>query len=203
MLSVVNISKSYGDTAVLTSATLKVEKQEIVALLGPSGSGKSTLLRLIAGLESLDSGEIILDGTNLAEIPPEMRGVGMVFQSLALFPHFDVAGNIGYGLAKGQDLNRVDQMLETVGLKQFGRRRIDSLSGGEAQRVALARSLIAEPKLMLLDEPLSSLDSGLKHGLASTVRNILKSAGIPAIHVTHDLVIAEVLADRVLRIDEL
>jgi ABC-type Fe3+/spermidine/putrescine transport system ATPase subunit len=203
MLSVDSISKSFGQVNVLDNVSLNVKKGEIVALLGPSGSGKSTLLRIIAGLETADQGIVSLDGQDLTNIPPESRGIGMVFQSLALFPHLDVAGNVRYGLNKGENLSLVDIMLETVGLSGFGGRRIDSLSGGEAQRVALARSLIAKPYLMLLDEPLSSLDSDLKNDLATAVRTILKSTKTPAIHVTHDVTIAEILADRVLKIAEL
>ncbi len=203
MLTMTGISKSYGETLVLNRASLVVEEDEIVALLGPSGSGKTTLLRLIAGLEVLDEGRLELAGEDITELVPEARGIGMVFQSLALFPHLDVAGNLRFGLPKRGDESRIDAMLDTVGLSGFGPRRIDSLSGGEAQRVALARSLIAAPRLMLLDEPLSSLDSELKSGLAMAVRDILKSAGIPAIHVTHDEVIAGLLADRVVRISDL
>jgi len=200
MLSLKGISKSF-DGPVLVDFDLEVAAGEIVALLGPSGSGKTTILRIVAGLESPDEGEVIFAGKDITSLAPEARGIGMVFQRLALFPHLDVAGNLRFGLADPSDEHRIEEMLDLVGLAGFGSRRIETLSGGEAQRVALARSLIAQPRMLLLDEPLSSLDADLKEHLANEVRRILKSLDIPAIHVTHDPVIADRLADRIVRLD--
>ena len=199
MLELRGICKAF-DEPVLTDFDLDVGEGEIVALLGPSGSGKSTVLRIITGLETADAGSVTFQGRDLADIPPEGRGIGMVFQRRALFPHLDVAGNLRFGLARDGDESRIDEMLDLVGLDGFGGRRIETLSGGEAQRVALARSLIAEPRMLLLDEPLSSLDADLKESLADEVRRVLKTLGIPAIHVTHDSALAARLADRIVHL---
>ena len=201
MLSRENITKSY-DSLVLSNFNLIVDSNEIVALLGPSGSGKSTLLRIICGLEKSDSGKILFNGVDLEEMPPEKRGIGMVFQNLALFPHLNVHDNIKFGLPVNNSINKISEILELVGLKDFGSRKIQTLSGGESQRVALARSLIAEPKMILLDEPLSSLDSSIKESLSLEVRKMIKSLSIPAIYVTHDPQIAERMADRIVYLDE-
>lgn len=201
MLSCENITKSY-DSLVLSNFNLIVDSNEIVALLGPSGSGKSTLLRIICGLEESDSGKILFNGVDLEEMPPEKRGIGMVFQNLALFPHLNVHDNIKFGLPVNNSINKISEILELVGLKDFGSRKIQTLSGGESQRVALARSLIAEPKMILLDEPLSSLDSSIKESLSLEVRKMIKSLSIPAIYVTHDPQIAERMADRIVYLDE-
>ena len=201
MLSCENITKSY-DSLVLSNFNLIVDSNEIVALLGPSGSGKSTLLRIICGLEKSDSGKILFNGVDLEEMPPEKRGIGMVFQNLALFPHLNVHDNIKFGLPVNNSINKISEILELVGLKDFGARKIQTLSGGESQRVALARSLIAEPKMILLDEPLSSLDSSIKESLSLEVRKMIKSLSIPAIYVTHDPQIAERMADRIVYLDE-
>ena len=201
MLSCENITKSY-DSLVLSNFNLIVDSNEIVALLGPSGSGKSTLLRIICGLEKSDSGKILFNGVDLEEMPPEKRGIGMVFQNLALFPHLNVHDNIKFGLPVNNSINKISEILELVGLKDFGARKIQTLSGGESQRVALAHSLIAEPKMILLDEPLSSLDSSIKESLSLEVRKMIKSLSIPAIYVTHDPQIAERMADRIVYLDE-
>ena len=174
MLSCKKISKSY-DNLVLSNFDLEVGDDEIVALLGPSGSGKSTLLRIICGLEKSDSGKILFNGVDLEEYPPEKRGIGMVFQNLALFPHLNVFDNIKFGLPTNNSIGEISDMLELVGLKDFDSRKIQTLSGGESQRVALARSLIAKPKMILLDEPLSSLDSSVKESLSLEVRKMIKS----------------------------
>ena len=199
MLSCKKISKSY-DNLVLSNFDLEVGDDEIVALLGPSGSGKSTLLRIICGLEKSDSGKILFNGVDLEEYPPEKRGIGMVFQNLALFPHLNVFDNIKFGLPTNNSIGEISDMLELVGLKDFDSRKIQTLSGGESQRVALARSLIAKPKMILLDEPLSSLDSSVKESLSLEVRKMIKSLSIPAIYVTHDPRIAELMADRIVYI---
>ena len=160
--------------AVLDSVDLDVAAGEIVALLGPSGSGKSTLLRVIAGIVPADSGRVVLDGVDITHVPTHRRSVGMVFQDEQLFPHMDVAGNVGFGLRMaGIDKRvrgeRVADLLELVGLAGFGSRHIDGLSGGERKRVALARSLAPQPKLLLLDEPLTGLDRELHDRLAVEV----------------------------------
>ena len=185
----------------LSNFNLEVDSNEIVALLGPSGSGKSTLLRIICGLEESDSGRILFNGKDLKNLPPEKRGIGMVFQNLALFPHLNVHENLRFGLPPNHSINKISEMLELVGLKDFGTRKIQNLSGGESQRVALSRSLIAEPKMILLDEPLSSLDSNIKESLSLEVRKMIKSLSIPAIYVTHDPKIAERMADRIVYLD--
>lgn len=190
---------SFDGVDILNGLNLMVEDGEVVALLGPSGCGKTTLLRIIAGLETAHSGRILIDGVDVTSVPPEQRGVGLVFQNLALFPHLDVAGNISFGLRR-KDEDKVAAMLDMVGLAGFERRRIETLSGGEAQRVALARLLIAGPAIILLDEPLASLDADLKLTLADDVRMILKKSGTTAIHVTHDLAIADRISDRVVEL---
>jgi ABC-type Fe3+/spermidine/putrescine transport system ATPase subunit len=200
MLQVEAISKSW-DSPVLTDFSLQAEEGEVVGLLGPSGSGKSTVLRIIAGLETPDEGRILIDDEDVTEMPPESRGVGMVFQGLALFPHLNVEGNIAFGVAdRSRRAELVEEMLDKVGLAGFNQRRIDSLSGGEAQRVALARSLVAQPRVLLLDEPLSSLDSHLKQHLAEELRAILKATGTTAIYVTHDEAIANLVSDRIVHL---
>ena len=202
MLVCESISKSY-ENEVLSNFNLEVGSDEIVALLGPSGSGKSTLLRIICGLENSDSGKVIFNGIDLEEIPPEKRGIGMVFQNLALFPHLNVHDNLKFGLPPNSSIDRIYEILELVGLKNFGQRKIQNLSGGESQRVALARSLIAEPKMILLDEPLSSLDADIKESLSLEVRKMIKSLSIPAIYVTHDPIIADRMADRIVYLESI
>jgi thiamine transport system ATP-binding protein len=162
-IEVREVSVSFGERQVLDRFSLSVEPGEIVALLGPSGCGKSTLLRVIAGLQLADHGSVLIDGTDMADVPTHRRRVGMVFQDQQLFPNLDVAGNVGYalklaGVAAAARAARVGELLELVGLCGFERRNITQLSGGEGQRVALARSLAASPRVLLLDEPFSALD---------------------------------------------
>jgi thiamine transport system ATP-binding protein len=201
MLAVDDVTVRFGDRTVLDDVSLTVDTGEIVALLGPSGCGKSTLLRVIAGLQIPDGGAVSWDGTDLAGVPPHRRGVGLVFQDLQLFPHKDVGGNVAFGLRmqgvrRDVSADRVAQLLELVGLPGFERRRVATLSGGEAQRVALARALAPEPKVLLLDEPLGALDRDLHDRLALDVRALLRQVGITAIHVTHDEAEARVIGDR-------
>ena len=201
-LVVEDLSVAYGDNLVLDELSLSVAAEETVAVVGPSGSGKSTLLRAIAGLEPLQSGRVFLGGRDLEAVPTHRRGVGLMFQDHALFGHLDVADNVGYGLDReGMEAvakrARVDAMLELVGLTGFGGRRIDQLSGGEAQRVALARALAPAPSLLMLDEPLGSLDRALREQLVADLGLLLGRMGQTSLHVTHDQAEAFALADRV------
>lgn len=201
-LAINNISKSFGSTTAVDGVSLDLELGEIVCLLGPSGCGKTTLLRLVAGLESANSGAITLDGRDLVDVPTFERGIGMMFQSYALFPHMTVAENINYGLrmakeSQGLIAERVAEMLDLVDLQGLGARRVDQLSGGQQQRVALARSLATRPGVLLLDEPLGSLDRLLRERLLDELRSILKQVGVTALYVTHDQSEAFGIADRV------
>jgi ABC-type Fe3+/spermidine/putrescine transport system ATPase subunit len=202
ILKVQNLCNRYQELPLLKNINFSLHKGEILCLLGPSGSGKTTLLRLLAGLEEADSGSIIFNGRELAGIAPHKRNFGMMFQEYALFPHKNVRENIAFGLEMQQCPAarlqlRVDTMLDLVGLRQFAHRRIDELSGGERQRVALARSLAPEPQLLLLDEPLGSLDRTLRDRLTIEIRTILKSLGVTTIFVTHDQAEAFSIADKV------
>lgn len=202
ILEVKNITNHYDGEPLLQNVNFSLERGEILCLLGPSGSGKTTLLRLLAGLEKEEDGSVVFYGNDLKSIPPHKRKIGMMFQEYALFPHKNVSQNIAFGLemqncsAKEQE-QRVASMLKLVGLSRFGHRRIDELSGGERQRVALARSLAPEPKLLLLDEPLGSLDRTLRDRLTGEIRAILKSLGVTAVFVTHDQAEAFTVADKV------
>jgi len=197
-LSVEQLTVRFGPTTAVDAVSLSVPTGEVFALLGPSGSGKSSLLRAVAGLEPC-TGEIAWDGESVVRVPPHRRGFALMFQDGQLFPHLDVAGNVGYALrvAGRPSIERVTELLELVGLAGFERRRVTDLSGGEQQRVALARSLAASPRLLLLDEPLSSLDRELRERLAVDLRRILVDAGVTAILVTHDHDEAGVIADRI------
>lgn len=183
--------------------TFAAYKGEFISVLGPSGSGKTTLLRLIAGLDEADGGAVFIDSTDILRLKPEKRGIGFVFQDLALFPHLSVQENVAYGLRiqgyAGKDLQQaVDLALKGVNLAGFGKRRVQTLSGGERQRVAIARSLAPKPQLILLDEPLSSLDAPLRKRMALELRDMVKKNGVTAIHVTHDQAEAFSLSDRIL-----
>jgi len=210
-LTVDTITKSYEGELLLQGISLEVRRGEIVSLLGPSGSGKTTLLRVIAGLEPCESGRILLDGRDVTEVPTHRRGIVLMFQDYALFPHRTVAENVAFGLrmasrhrrsgpSRGERVDiprRVAEMLALVGLEGFGPRNVVELSGGERQRVALARSLAPEPRLLLLDEPLGSLDRTLRERLLEELALILRRVGVTAISVTHDQAEAFALADRV------
>ena len=183
MLSVEGVRVRFEDRWVLDGADLTVGPAEIVALLGPSGSGKSTLLRVIAGLLPPDEGRVLWDGEDVTAVPAHRRRFGLVFQDHQLFPHRDVAGNVGFGLAvagrpKAEVRERVAELLHLVGLDGFERRSVTALSGGEAQRVALARALAPQPRLLLLDEPLAALDRELHDRLAVDLRHLLQELGI-------------------------
>ena len=182
------VSYPGGPTAV-DDVSLDVDTGEVLALLGPSGCGKSSLLRAVAGLEPLAAGSVAWAGEDVTHLPVHQRGFGLMFQDGQLFPHRDVAGNIGYGLhglPRAERSARVAELLELVGLAGYGDRAVTTLSGGEQQRVALARSLAPRPRLLLLDEPLSSLDRSLREHLAGELRDILRAAGATAVYVTHD-----------------
>ena len=201
-LQLSGIRKQFGETIAVDNVSLALEPGEIVCLLGPSGCGKTTLLRLVAGLEQSDTGAIVLNGQDLAHVPTYQRGIGMMFQSYALFPHMSVAENVGYGLQMAnkpaaQITQRVQEMLALVDLDGLDKRRIDQLSGGQQQRVALARSLATQPSVLLLDEPLGSLDRLLRERLLGELRTILKRVGVTALYVTHDQSEAFGIADRV------
>ena len=206
-LQLSGIRKQFDKTIAVDDVSLALEQGEIVCLLGPSGCGKTTMLRLVAGLEQLDSGQIVLDGKDLAHVPTYQRGIGMMFQSYALFPHLTVAENVGYGLRMAnaptaQIAQRVQKMLTLVDLDGLEKRRIDQLSGGQQQRVALARSLATQPSILLLDEPLGSLDRLLRERLLGELRAILKEVGVTALYVTHDQSEAFGIADRVAVMNE-
>lgn len=190
----------YGDLVAVDAVDLAVEPGEIVALLGASGSGKSSLLRGIAGLEPLAAGVVSWDGLDVSGVPVYARGFGMMFQDGQLFNHLSVEGNVAYGLYREPRARRgvrVAELLDVVGLPGYGKRRVSELSGGQAQRVALARSLAPRPRLLLLDEPLSALDRNLREHLVGVLGDALRATGTTAIYVTHDQDEAFALADRV------
>jgi iron(III) transport system ATP-binding protein len=203
-VELVGVAKSFGAVRAVHHLDLALPEREITALVGPSGCGKTTMLRLVAGFEAPDAGEIWV-GENLVAgagrwMVPEARRVGMVFQQLALFPHLDVAGNIAYGLrstSRARRRQRVGELLELVGLSGYEGRRPHELSGGQAQRVAVARALAPHPEVVLLDEPFSGLDVSLRAGVRREVRRILEAEGVTALLVTHDQDEALAMGDRV------
>ena len=201
-LSIHNISKTFGQTHALRDVSFEMTAGEILVLLGPSGCGKSTLLSIIAGLETPDQGQVLWEGASLAGIPPHRRGFGLMFQDNALFPHMDVYANVAFGLRMARlpaapARQRTAEMLALVGLDGFDHRDINTLSGGEQQRVALARALAPQPRLLMLDEPLGSLDRSLRERLIGDLHRILRRLHLTAIYVTHDQQEAFALADRV------
>ncbi|MCB1378139.1 MAG: ABC transporter ATP-binding protein [Alphaproteobacteria bacterium] len=203
ILDIHDIHKTYGSYEALKGVSLSVKQGEFIALVGPSGCGKTTLLKQIAGFETATTGTISIEGRDMAGVPAALRPTSMVFQKLALFPHMTVAQNIGFPLRlrkvpAGEIAQRVDEMITLMELKPIYLDRFPrALSGGEQQRVALARSMISSPKLLLLDEPLSALDVKLKKALQAELKRLHRSVGVTFVHVTHDLEEAMMLADRI------
>ena len=202
LLSLKNISKSYGETRAVSSVSLNVERGEFFGLLGPSGCGKTTTLRMIAGLETPDSGTIHFQSDEITKLPPEKRGFGMVFQNYALFPHLNVFENVAFGLRarhkpKNEISEQVSSALSLVQLPGYEKRRVDELSGGQQQRVAIARAIAIEPDLLLFDEPLSNLDVSLREETRGELRELVTRLGLTAVYVTHDQEEAFALCDRI------
>ncbi len=208
-LTVHNLYCDYNERPILSDFSLEVARNEILCLLGPSGCGKTTLLKTVAGLMPIHTGEISVDKTMVngrdVYVQPEQRNVGMIFQDYALFPHLTVAENISFGLrslSKAEQNAKVEEMLDLVRLEGLGQRYPHELSGGQQQRVAIARALACEPKLLLLDEPFSNIDSQVRHKLLREIRRILKTKGISAVFVTHSKDEAFVFADRLAVVNE-
>lgn len=206
-LSLKNISKKYKDKEILKNISFDIKEGELVCILGPSGCGKTTLLNIIGGFISDFSGDVLLSDENINNIPPEKREIATVFQSYGLFTHKNVIDNVSYGLKllkidKNTRKNRAKEMLEKVGLASYEKKKIKELSGGEQQRVAIARSMVLNPKLLLLDEPLSNLDVHLRDVMRKEIKRIQKQFGVTMIIVTHDQEDAFKLADRVIVINE-
>ena len=201
-LEISHLTKSFGANTVVSDVSLGIEQGKFVCFLGPSGCGKTTLMRIIAGLERPTNGTVRLDGRDITGIPTNERNFGMVFQALALFPHLDVAGNIGYSLryrtmAKHHKQERIDELLKLVDLPGMQARRVDQLSGGQRQRVAIARALAQEPLLFLMDEPLSALDAKLRDHMQVELRQLQQKLKITTIFVTHDQREAMTIADQI------
>lgn len=204
-----SVYKSYGDVKVIKDLSLNVEDGEFVSFLGPSGCGKTTSLRMVSGLETNTSGTIKIDDDIVSSpeqnifIPPEKRHLGMVFQSYAVWPHMNVYENVAYplkvtGVSKGDQKSRVMEILKTVELDGYEKRMPNALSGGQQQRVALARGLVAQPRVLLLDEPLSNLDAKLREKMRHDIREIQQSFGITCIYVTHDQIEAFTMSDKII-----
>lgn len=201
MLAARDVVVRFGERTVLDRVSLEVATGEVVALLGPSGAGKSTLLRVLAGLLVADGGSVWLDDRDITQVPSHQRNIGLVFQDEQLFPHLTVAQNIGFGLRmrrvdRAAVATRVDELLRLVGLPDFGDRSVTNLSGGEAKRVALARSLAPRPAVLLLDEPLTGLDRDLHDRLVGELADVLRATGTTALLVTHDHDEAAAIATR-------
>jgi ABC-type Fe3+/spermidine/putrescine transport system ATPase subunit len=203
ILAINDISKSFGITRALEDISFEIEEGEIVALLGPSGCGKSTLLAIIAGLVPQDKGEVLWNGNSLKDTPPHLREFGLMFQDFALFPHMNVYANVAFGLKMARTSperidQRVHEILALVGLPDFSNRDVNTLSGGEQQRIALARALAPHPRLLMLDEPLGSLDRNMRERLVVDLERILHQMHQTAIYVTHDQEEAFTISDRII-----
>ena len=205
-VEVQNVSKAFGEVVALDDVSLEIRSGEFFSLLGPSGCGKTTLLRMIGGFEAPSAGRILIDGTDTAGSPPYERNTNMIFQHLALFPHMDVFDNVAFGLkmkrlATAAIAEKVGQALELVRLEGYGQRKIDQLSGGQKQRVAMARALINDPSVLLLDEPLGALDLQLRLQMQEELRRLHRSLGNTFIFVTHDQGEAMAMSDRIAVMD--
>lgn len=201
-LTLRKVSKKFGNLDAVSGVSLEIPSGEFFSILGPSGCGKTTLLRMIAGFESVSSGSILLDGKDIARVPAQARGIGMVFQNYALFPHMTVFGNVAFGLEtkklQAADIRKkVESILESVRLRDRIDTPVPLLSGGEQQRVAVARALVVEPALLLFDEPLSNLDVALRLNTREEIRSLQRKTGITTVYVTHDQAEAMSLSDRV------
>ncbi|MDH4564952.1 ABC transporter ATP-binding protein [Pseudomonas sp. BN411] len=202
LVSLRNLNKHYGDFAAVDNINLDIQDGEFLTFLGSSGSGKSTTLSMLAGFETPSSGEILVDGKSLVNVPPHKRDIGMVFQRYSLFPHLNVRDNIGFPLdirkqAAGERERRVESMLKLVQLEKFAQRRPAQLSGGQQQRVAIARALVYEPRILLMDEPLGALDKKLREDLQDELRHLHRRLGITIVYVTHDQEEAMRLSQRI------
>ncbi len=198
-----NVSKRFGDNTVINNLDLEIKKGSLVTLLGPSGCGKTTVLRLVAGLEKPTSGQIFIDGEDVTNTSIQQRDICMVFQSYALFPHLSLRDNVGYGLKMlklpaTEIKQRVDDALALVDLSGIGDRFVDQISGGQQQRIALARALVLKPKVLLFDEPLSNLDANLRRSMRETIRELQQRFNITSLYVTHDQTEAFAVSDRVI-----
>lgn len=204
-IEIQSLTLSYDENIILSECNLRLTEGEILVILGPSGCGKTTLLRAIAGFVQPDNGTIQLNGRILNQLQPEERNIGMLFQRPVLFPHKDVLGNIlfAYRRRKDRKMKDVDEIMKDMGILSMKNQSIETLSGGEAQRVVLARALLTNPELLLLDEPLSSLDLDVRRQLALEIRATLKSKNIAAIHVTHDHEEAAIIGDRIIEWSQL
>jgi thiamine transport system ATP-binding protein len=207
-LEVREVTVTFGDTTVLDRTDLSMASGEIVALVGPSGSGKSTLLRVIAGILQPDSGRVLIAGEDVTTVPTHRRGVGMVFQDNQLFPHMSTIDNVMFGpkmagVPRAERFERAERWLRRVGLADLAHRSVTDLSGGEAKRVALARTMAAEPGVVLLDEPLTGLDRELHDRLAADLAQLLRSTEVTALLVTHDAAEAGAIADRTVALADL
>ena len=201
-LQINNVSKQYGSTIAVEDVNLQFNTGEMICFLGPSGCGKTTLLRIIAGLESPTDGQIFFEGDNLTDIPVHNRDIGMVFQSFALFPHLSVGENISYplkirGIGRSNCEDRVKTLLDMIRLPGIADKRISQLSGGQQQRIAIARALALNPKIFLLDEPMSALDANLRESMQIELRRLQQELGITTIVVTHDQIEAMTMADNI------
>lgn len=198
-----NVTKSFGQTVVIDNLNLSIKKGSMITLLGPSGCGKTTVLRLVAGLETPTSGQILIDGEDVTKSSIQNRDICIVFQSYALFPHMSIGDNVGYGLrmqgvSSAERKERIKEALELVDLAGFENRYVDQISGGQQQRVALARALVLKPKVLLFDEPLSNLDANLRRSMREKIREIQQRLGITSLYVTHDQSEAFAVSDEVI-----
>ncbi len=207
ILKVENLSKNFGKVKAVQEVTFEATEGKVLSLLGPSGCGKTTTLRCIAGFESPDQGEVYLDNRKITTFPPEKRGIGMVFQNYALWPHMTVYGNLAFGLqirkvAKSEITKKIKRVLGMVQLEGYENRYPRQLSGGQQQRIAMARALVFEPEIMLLDEPLSNLDAQLREEMRFEFTELQRKLGITAIYVTHDQAEALVISDKIVILDQ-